>query len=138
MLLFAYGSNMDMTQMKDRCPTAEFVCIAELRNHRLAFTRKSNTRNCGVADAVPDPSQSVWGVVYHIDEKDIEGLDRLEGLQPGRRGNSYRRDEVQDLVDGDQDPPSAQYKDLILTGARHWHLPGDYLKALEAIVVSVE
>jgi len=152
-LHFAYGSNMDWSQMKDRCPTAEFVCIAELPNHRLAFTRRSIKRDCGVADAVSDNACSVWGAVYKIDEIDIQGLDRSEGYRPGRSGNSYRREEVQVLIDGDEaqpefaftyfanaeeDPPlpSPEYRGLILSGARYRQLPEQYIAELEAIEVS--
>ena len=49
MLYFAYGSNMEWKQMRERCPSAMFVCIAKLKDRRLAFTRKSKDRGCGVA-----------------------------------------------------------------------------------------
>jgi len=52
MLYFAYGSNMDWNQIRGRCPSASFLGIAVLLDHRLAFSRYSTTRNCGVADAV--------------------------------------------------------------------------------------
>ena len=70
MLYFAYGSNMDWDQMRTRCPSAAFVGIARLPDHRLAFTRFSKTRKCGVADVVPAKGQSVWGAVFSIDERD--------------------------------------------------------------------
>ena len=34
-LYIAYGSNLNLEQMKHRCPTAEVVGVAELRNWRL-------------------------------------------------------------------------------------------------------
>ena len=41
-LYIAYGSNLNLEQMKRRCPTAEVVGTAELRNWRLWFRdRKS-------------------------------------------------------------------------------------------------
>src|SRR5207247_4630457 len=33
-LYFAYDSNMDWAQMKERCPFAKFVCRAKLPSHR--------------------------------------------------------------------------------------------------------
>jgi hypothetical protein len=63
MFYFAYGSNMNWTQMRGRCPSARYVAIAVLRNHTLAFTRKSVKRGCGVADAVWSERQEMWGVV---------------------------------------------------------------------------
>jgi len=66
MLYFAYGSNMHAAQMKERCPSAKFVCRAKLPSNRLAFTRKSVNRGCGVADFLHDETKEVWGVVYEI------------------------------------------------------------------------
>ena len=54
MLYFAYGSNLDWAQMKSRCPSATFVDRAKLKDHRLAFTRKSKDRDCGAADLYQD------------------------------------------------------------------------------------
>ena len=93
MLYFAYGSNMNWLQMQDRCPSARFLCRAVLPDYKLAFTRKSIKRGCGVADVVPAPGQTAWGVVYEISNLDVENLDRSEGYRPGRERNSYWRRE---------------------------------------------
>lgn len=153
MLYFAYGSNMDCGQMRKRCPSARFMGIALLPDHKLAFTRKSETRGCGVADAVPDADRRVWGVVYEIDDIDVDKLDKCEGYRAGRETNSYWRRERLILLDGDvqqpltvsayfaspqQDPPlpDAVYKSLIVDGAKFWQLPNDYIRELEHIEVS--
>lgn len=153
MLYFAYGSNMDWKQMKERCPSARFVGVAKLPDHRLAFTRKSIKRGCGVADAVRENERSVWGAVYEISALDVGAVDKSEGYRPGREKNSYWRRECMVFLDGDEErpltaetyfaepeanvpPPNQAYRNLILSGARHWHLPADYLVELEAIVVS--
>lgn len=156
MLYFAYGSNMDWNQIRERCPSASFVGIAMLRDHRLAFTRKSQKRNCGVADAVVDPGHSIWGVVYEVDDRDVGGLDASEGYSPGRGNNDYRREERHVFPDGDGTKPLAvavyfatpdsnpplpnqAYKDQILAGARWWHLPKVYTsQVLETIEVAAE
>jgi gamma-glutamylcyclotransferase (GGCT)/AIG2-like uncharacterized protein YtfP len=152
-LYFAYGSNMDWYQLKQRCPSANFVGVAKLPGHRLAFTRRSVNRGCGVADAVLEAGGIVWGVVYEISALDVGILDKTEGYQPGREKNSYRRCECMVFVDGDEARPvtaetyfaetesdaplpNQAYKNLLLSGARHWNLPGDYFAKLEAIEVS--
>ena len=152
MLYFAYGSNMNWLQMQDRCPSARFLHLAVLPDYQLAFTRKSIKRGCGVADVVPAPGQNVWGVVYEISNRDVENLDRSEGYRSGRERNSYWRRECLVLLMGDErrpqklfayfgDPqskppgPNAEYKELIVSGARQWHPPNDYIRQLEAIVV---
>lgn len=153
MLVFAYGSNLSWDQMRERCPSACFVSVASLRDHKLAFTRKSARRNCGVADVLAESGAEVWGVVYEVADLDIGHLDSAEGYRPERTTNSYYRRECRVFLDGeDQRPlavwayfghpepnpplPNASYKGLILAGARHWHLPDEYLRRLELIEVS--
>jgi len=152
-LYFAYGSNMNWNQMRERCPSSRFVGIAVLRDHRLAFTRESVSRGCGVADAVAEDGAQVWGVVYEIADLDVGKLDASEGFRPGRDKNSYYRRECLVFFDGgdrrpvtvsayfgDPQPnpplPNAVYKTLILTGGRHGHLPEEYIRELEQIEVS--
>ena len=153
MLYFAYGSNMNWQQMKERCPSARFIGIGVLRNHKLGFTRKSVHRGCGVADAVLTEGHALWGAMYKISTPDIEKLDRSEGYAPGRNKNSYTRRECQVLLSGDEQQPvlaftyfaerqpgpplpSTEYRNLILSGAQHWRLPNEYIRKLKAIEVS--
>jgi gamma-glutamylcyclotransferase (GGCT)/AIG2-like uncharacterized protein YtfP len=155
MLYFAYGSNLDWNQMRERCPSARFVCRAKLGDHRLAFTRKSKCRGCGVADVLPADGHDVWGVVYQLDERDIGQLDKSEGFRPGRplKENAYFRTECHVLNEGDKEKPllvttyiankeknpplpNSEYKGLIVEGAKYWHLPEDYIKQLEQIEVA--
>jgi len=149
MLYFAYGSNMDWVQMKGRCPSAKFVCTAELPGHILDFPRKSEKRHCGVADVKESPGYSVWGVVYEIREKDIPTLNACEGCQPNRAPdkNAYNPLPITVLRDGNQEElldvilykavpkepgkPSKAYMELIVCGAKFWHLPDDYIQELE-------
>jgi hypothetical protein len=155
MLYFAYGSNMDWDQMKTRCPSACFVGVAVLRDHRLAFTRRSKKRACGVADALPEEGAAVWGAVFEITDVDVGRLDDAEGYRPGRQRNAYRREERHVFVAGDDKQPLAvavyfgepqnapplpnqEYKNLIVGGAKRWWLPNDYIKELEAIEIGAE
>jgi gamma-glutamylcyclotransferase (GGCT)/AIG2-like uncharacterized protein YtfP len=152
MLYFAYGSNLDWTQMKQRCPFAKFVCRAKLPEHRLAFTLKSVRRDCGVADVLPDQSKDVWGIVYELPENELVNLDKREGYRPGNpyKQNQYTREDQYVWRDGDAkqsllvalyrghpqlDPPlpSDDYKELIVGGAKHWNPPAEYIRELESI-----
>lgn len=150
MLYFAYGSNMDWNQMRERCTSSQFVGVALLKDHQLAFTRYSDSRKCGVADAVHEEGTEVWGIVYKILDTEIAMLDKCEGFQPGREQhkNAYVREERHVWRDGDREepllvhvyfanqqkdppPPNAAYKKLIVDGARYWHLPAHYIDQLE-------
>jgi gamma-glutamylcyclotransferase (GGCT)/AIG2-like uncharacterized protein YtfP len=152
MLYFAYGSNMDAEQMNKRCPSAKFVCRAKLPSHRLAFTRMSIIRRCGVADILRDETNDVWGVVYELVENELENLDKDEAFRLGRPDdqNDYTRENCHVWHEGDakrpllvaiyrghpqRNPPlpDCHYKNLIVAGARHWQLPGYYIQVLESI-----
>ena len=156
-MYFAYGSNLDWTQMKRRCPSAKFVCRAKLPAHRLAFTLKSGTRDCGVADVLPDQTKVAWGVVYELPDSELKNLDKKEGFKPGRPNeqNEYTREDHYVWREGDAkqlllvalyrghpqlDPPlpSDDYKERIVAGARHWNLPAEYIRELESIETKLE
>ncbi len=141
---FAYGSNMNWTQMTRRCPSARFISVARLKDHRFAITRQSRRRKCGTADVLPEPESEVWGIVYEIDDSEICALDGFE--------DGYARVKlfVDPVGDGDRPveawvyvaekettppPPNALYKRLIVEGARHWKLPQIYVEMLEKLEI---
>jgi hypothetical protein len=148
---FAYGSNMDPVQIRRRCPSARFVGIAKLPDHRLAFSRRSMRRRSGVADVVPAAGAEVWGIVYRLmSARDIAVLDAAEGFRPTRkRAQGYIR-EVRLVTLGGYGkptpvniyiaqrqyappPPTAAYIAHMTRGAEHWGLPEGYYAMLEAI-----
>ena len=79
MYYFAYGSNMDERQMKDRCPDSIVVGREVLKDYKLSFTIFSPKRKCGCADIVQDQGDEVWGVLYAVTEEDLKKLDECEG-----------------------------------------------------------
>src|SRR6266849_3670446 len=90
MLYFTYGSNMDWDEMHTCCPSALFSSTARLDDYKLAFTRLSSRRKCGVTDVLSALGCCVWGVVYDIGApRDIDSLNRKEGYRPGRAKNAY-------------------------------------------------
>ena len=152
MLYFAYGSNLNWIQMKKRVSSSSFYGTAKLENYRLDFTRESINWGCGVADIVED-NKDVWGVIYQFDEKDLGRLDKCEGYNPNRVKNAYRRIEKMVYLEGKKDQPmtvytyevidkefgkhkpNKDYKNLIVTGAKYWKLPKEYIKFLENIEI---
>jgi len=143
---FAYGSNMSHDQIRARCPSHKFICAAELSGYKLAFTRYSNKRKCGVADIVLAPEQSVWGAVFEVSDKDLATLDRHEGahLSPPAyvrvqvrvtASDGFSLDAVTyEVLDKTvvRHVPNVEYLSLILDGARKWGLPQAYLETLRS------
>src|ERR1700720_4581675 len=83
-LIFAYGSNMDLQQMKERRPDSDLESfIAEARNWALCFPRESDKRKGGVGSIEGRQGASVWGVVFTVSERDLARLDRREGVLIG-------------------------------------------------------
>jgi hypothetical protein len=153
-LYFAYGSNLCTAQMAERCPSGQIFARALLPDYALVFPRRSERRNCGVAGIVPCPGRVVWGAVYRLTVEDIARLDRSEGHIPGRdpAANAYNKRDIAVLRDGARDDiiraftyiavtmpgrhiPSAEYRGIMLRGARENGLPSDYLAALEAMEI---
>lgn len=76
-LYFAYGSNMDVDQMADRCPKAIFVGTAALPDNEFALDSE------GVATIVPSCGRMVYGVLWLIANSDECYLDAYEGVGTG-------------------------------------------------------
>lgn len=137
---FAYGSNMDWPQMQRRCPSAKFICVARLPNYRFAIARHSRLRDCGTANIYSQAASDVWGVVYEVSDGDMTILDGFEDGYERQQVLLYDRaaSAIEALVyiaprETDVPLPNAEYKRLILSGARHWHLPEEYCAMLETI-----
>ena len=72
----AYGSNMNVRQMKWRCPDARPIGTGRLEGWKLTF--RGNGR-CGVANIEPEEGSTVPVVVWEISDRDEKNLDVYEG-----------------------------------------------------------
>ena len=144
MYYFASGSNMNWQQMQRRCPSSRFVCIGRLIDYQFGITRHSRLRNCGTANIFPAAGREVWGIVYDVCDEDLAILDGFE--------DGYRRETLSVYpCENGQQPlsalvyiaaieknvprPNAEYRRLIIEGAKHWRLPAFYLAELEDLQV---
>ena len=78
-LYFAYGSNLDLAQMRRRCPHAAPLGKGVLTGYRLAFGGHSRTWGGPVATVVKEPDDWVEGVLYALPRAELVLLDRFEG-----------------------------------------------------------
>lgn len=70
---FAYGSNLNVEQMKYRCPDAIKIGPAVLPGYKLVFR--------SVADVeVARPGDVVEGGLWWVSQRDLAALDRYEGF----------------------------------------------------------
>ena len=83
---FAYGSNLNLKQMKIRCPEFKHVKNITLDGYRLIFR--------SVADIEKDPNSKVEGVIFMISKQDERNLDKHEGVP-----NIYRKEYFNCIID---------------------------------------
>ncbi len=77
--IFAYGSNLDGKQMRERCPSAKREARATLPGHALTFGGFSHRWGGAVASVLRRAQHSVSGLLYSITVADVALLDRFEG-----------------------------------------------------------
>jgi gamma-glutamylcyclotransferase (GGCT)/AIG2-like uncharacterized protein YtfP len=145
-LVFAYGSNMDPAQMRERCPESDLSWfVAEARGWKLCFPRNSTKRKGGVGSVIPEDGPSAWGVVFTVSDRDLLRLDRYEGVGSG----AYRRVTIEvfetngrkvsawtyfAIPKGSGDfVPHPDYIDLYIKGATYFGLTQEYVDSLKRI-----
>ena len=122
-LYIAYGSNLNLEQMKHRCPTAEVVGAAEHKNWRLWFRGGNHS---AVATIERERGFAVPVLIWRIQPEDELALDRYEGWPHLYRKETLRltvnKKRVYAMVyimNADRHPygvPSADYFDTIHEG----------------------
>jgi gamma-glutamylcyclotransferase (GGCT)/AIG2-like uncharacterized protein YtfP len=147
-LYFAYGSNLDIKQVRQRCRGCDIrkVAIGYLPGHRLAFTQFYEPWGGGVADIVKSPKSCVWGILYELSLDSLKLLDAYEGYPTDYDRTKYNiiTSEGRGLKawvysvkrkDGDFIPPSKRYIDILKRTAKASGFPKDYLSYLGQIKV---
>lgn len=129
---FAYGSNLCVRQMAQRCPDAGNPQPAVLGNHDWLINQR------GVATVEPFAGTKVHGVIWRLSDHDLARLDSAEGV-PRR----YRRERLpvhtEDgpshawvYIDHRVTPgtPRPGYLERIIDGAVHHRLPARWIEFL--------
>ena len=75
-LYLAYGSNLNLEQMANRCPTAKVVGNSKINGYRLLFR---GAHAGAVATIEPFKGESVPVLAWEITPADEAALDRYEG-----------------------------------------------------------
>ena len=147
---FAYGSNLDLPQMKRRCPSSKLISKGSLSGYRLTFNRFSSGWGGGVADVIQEKGSKVWGLVFEISDTDLERLDRYEGYHKDWTSLYERWQAIIETPNGLVSDvwvytvvekqkfvkPTIEYLQIIKDAAVKWNFPKAYL--LEAYVYSTE
>lgn len=117
----AFGSNLSLLQMAERCPQVEIMTPGKLIGFRLAFAR--------YATIIPDEGSTTPVGIYRLSPSDVAALDKREGL-----GRSYDRYLVTPMCadgvarrcftyikrDARIEKPSDSYYLKLVEGYRNW------------------
>ena len=136
---FAYGSNLDVDQMQERCPSSRPLVPVHLPGHRLSFTHLSKRWGGGAADILPDEGEHVWGALYVLEPEDLERLDRFEAGYEQLRvrvievdGNERSAITYTARKKGSFDPTD-EYVAKLLCWGEHWGFPAAYLTRIRQL-----
>ena len=91
-LYVAYGSNLNVEQMRHRCPDARVYGQGAIKNHSLTFW--GNWSRNGVATVIPGADTDVPVAVWEISINDERSLDIYEGWP-----RLYRKENIEVVMD---------------------------------------
>lgn len=80
---FAYGERMNEDTMAADLPGAVRVGPGRLDGFRLAFNVISRAWGGGAANAVPDRRSALWGVLWVVDDHELEILAPVNTAETG-------------------------------------------------------
>jgi hypothetical protein len=122
---------------------------ANLPNFKVEFRHYSENRQGGISSIVEAPGKLVQGVMYEIQDEEIDVMDIRESVPAGL----YRRDTF--LVMGEDGswheadlyrtvnpsgpyPPSREYLDEMIEGAQEHSLDAEYIQELVSLRRSLD
>src|SRR5262249_2832844 len=133
-LYFAYGSNMDRSAMKHRCPGARAAGPAVLDDYRFFVGID------GWGSVSASRGDVVHGVLWRLTPRDIAALHAYELLHQGlynvrylplRHGTRRVRAMIYILRRHVPGIPRPGYVEMIAAAARGWELPEAYVRSVE-------
>ncbi len=131
MLYFAYGSNLNLFQMKRRCKDSVFLKKYELKGYKLNFRSKYRA-----ADIEKSKNSLVPGALFEISKSDEKKLDVYEDypILYKKLYFSYYGKRVMTYIMVNKTEfryPTERYLNVVKQGYRDCNLNTDYLiKAL--------
>jgi hypothetical protein len=119
MLYFAYGSNLSLAQMDNRCPGHR-----PIRKHRLPGFRLVLRGAANIEDA---PGEHIEGAIYEITEEHERALGGYEGAPTVYDQQWFETEDgpvlYYRMVEPHFIPPREGYVETIEAGYRDWELP---------------
>src|ERR1700760_1241982 len=73
---FAYGSNLAISQMHQRCPDSQFKGVGRLSGYDWIICERGYANVVKVAES----SSFVWGSIFSVTDQDVALLDKYENV----------------------------------------------------------
>lgn len=142
----AYGSNLNIPQMRMRCPGARIIGTSVIEDYQLLF---KGSKTGSYLTIEPNDGAEVPVVIWEVTETDEKALDRYEGypnfyykkemtldIKGIRTGKVRRRDAFVYIMHEERELgiPSWYYVNTCLDGYRAFEFDEKYL--LDAIRIS--
>jgi gamma-glutamylcyclotransferase (GGCT)/AIG2-like uncharacterized protein YtfP len=126
---FAYASNLNQKQMKERCPDSKPMFTAVLPHYKLVFLGWSRQWRGATASIRAFRGDRVRGAIYEVTEQCLKRLDRFEAgyarLNVTVQGEDNEPIEAVTYIRSGQveeAAPSKEYLAVIQQGLRDWRL----------------
>jgi len=144
----AYGSNLNINQMKRRCPTARVIGTGFIEDYELLF---KGSKTGGYLTIEKAEGKSLPVAIWKVTELDEQALDRYEGyptfyykadveidIKGIKTGKEYRKKAFVYIMHEDRDVgmPSKYYVMTCLEGYKTFGFSPKYLE--DAILKSME
>ncbi len=127
MYYFAYASNLNKKQMRERCPDSKPRLVATLPHHKLVFAGWSRKWRGGSATIKRFSGERVFGAIYEVSEQCLrrldkyeEGYDRFKVTVFGEVGEPIEVVTYAKSGQLEETPPSKEYLSIIQQGYRDW------------------
>jgi gamma-glutamylcyclotransferase len=124
---FAYASNLNKKQMRERCPDSQPKFIATLPNYKLVFAGWSREWRGGKASIISFRGERVRGAIYEVNEVCLKQLDKYEAGYIRLNVTVFDEDNepvpaVTYIKSGqlEENPPSKEYAAVIMRGYQDW------------------
>ena len=137
---FAYGSNLIVERITERLGKVKFLGTASIENWCLRFN-KLGADGSGKCNIIESQGEFVYGIIYQISARQKEKLDEFERgykticLQIPLVGNCVSYTAIE-ITDDSLYTPYDWYRKLVLTGAKRYRFPAQYIATLEKLKIT--
>lgn len=147
MFYFAYGSNMNIFELKKYCNVSDITIYGKgfLNNYSFSYVNIKNKKHLkGKATIEPKNNSKVYGIIYKI-KNNLYNLHKKEGLYNNiyyikKKLQVYSTEHkkyfncftyiMSDHVKLNKNNPSIKYRNKILPPAIVYKFPNNYIKKL--------